>query len=650
MTTETGLRATVESWIVDDPDEDDREELRALLERAFAGAGAGAGGDGGAGGGEGADAGAMAELRDRFADRLHFGTAGLRGVVAAGPNRMNRAVVRAATAAVAGWLLEPGAGARGLGDGGGAEDARGLGGGGGAGGARGSGGDGREGASGGDGVNGDGGVSVVVGGDARHRSAEFAGEVAGVLAGAGIAVHMLPLPCPTPLLAFAVRHLGAAAGVMVTASHNPAADNGYKLYLRDGAQVIPPADTEIEARIADLGPLERIPVAAAESPLITRHGDEVAQAYLDAVVATAAGPARAAGAGGSRGRAGLSVVYTPMHGVAGSLMLRAIRQAGFAAPHVVAAQAEPDPDFPTVAFPNPEEPGALDLALADARRLGADLVLASDPDGDRLAVAVPGPAGGAAAGGGGGGGGGWRVLTGDQVGALLGASLLERTAAEAEPQQRLVASTVVSSTLLSRIAAAAGVRYAETLTGFKWIARAADGVPGARFLFGYEEALGYAVGAVVRDKDGIGAALAMLRLAESAKNAVRSVQNVYDDLERAHGVHLTSQLTLRTADQAQVMSRLRSAPPAVFGDEPVSGLADLAAASGEPGVPRADVLIFRLPGARVVLRPSGTEPKIKCYIEITEPLASRPLEAAREAAAKRLVPLRAALEALLAGG
>ena len=336
------------------------------------------------------------------------------------------------------------------------------------------------------------------------------------------------------------------------------------------------------------------------------------------------------------------MVYTPMHGVAGQLMLRALRLAGFAAPHLVAAQAEPDPDFPTVAFPNPEEPGALDLALADARRLGADLVVASDPDGDRLAVAVPDPAAG------------WRVLTGDQAGALLGASLLERTADQAAPEARLVASTVVSSTLLAKIAAAAGVRYAETLTGFKWIARAADGVPGARFVFGYEEALGYAVGDVVRDKDGFGAALAMLRLAEGAKSTGRSVLDVYDDLERVHGVHLTSQLTLRTADQAQVMSRLRSAPPDALGGEPVQGRTDLArdAAGGAPGapVPRADVLIYRLAGGRVVLRPSGTEPKIKCYIEIVEPLAGRSLAAAREAAAGRLAPLRAALEALLAAG
>jgi len=243
---------------------------------------------------------------------------------------------------------------------------------------------------------------------------------------------------------------------------------------------------------------------------------------------------------------------------------------------------------------------------------------------------------------------GWRMLTGDQVGALLGASLLERTAGQRAPEARLVASTVVSSTLLAKIAAAAGVRYAETLTGFKWIARAADNVPGARFVFGYEEALGYAVGDVVRDKDGFGAALAMLRLAEGAKSAGRSVLDVYDDLERAHGVHLTSPLTLRTTDQAQVMSRLRATPPDAFGGEPVAGLTDLAAGSGTG--PRADVLIFRLAGGRVVLRPSGTEPKIKCYIEITEPVAGRSLAAAREAAAARLAPLRAALEALLAGG
>ena len=625
MTIEAGFRAEVEAWIADDPDLGDRAELRALLDRADVG--------GGTHSGPGAEA--VAELRDRFAGRLRFGTAGLRGAVAAGPNRMNRAVVKATTAAVADWLLESGADAAGNGTG------------------------------------------VVVGCDARHRSADFADEVAGVLAGTGIAVHLLPRPCPTPLLAFAVRQLGTAVGVMITASHNPAADNGYKLYLSDGAQVIPPVDAEIEERIASVGPLAQIPLAEAASPLIIRHGDEVAQAYLDAVVPVAAGPGAAGPGAAGPGAAGpgaagpgaagavlgpaLNVVYTPMHGVAGDLMLRAIRQAGFASPHVVAAQAEPDPDFPTVAFPNPEEPGALDLALADARRLGAELVVASDPDGDRLAVAVPEPADGtalsatalsatalsatAAS--------DWRVLTGDQVGALLGASLLERTAAQAAPRTRLVASTIVSSTLLAKIAAAAGVGYAQTLTGFKWIARAADGRPGTRFVFGYEEALGYAVGDVVRDKDGIGAALAMLWLATSARAAGRSVLEVYDALETVHGVHLTSQLTLRTAEPARIMSRLRADPPAEFGGEPVAGMVDLAGSPGGPAadglpLPAADVLIFRLPGARVVLRPSGTEPKIKCYLEITEPLTGRSLAAARRAAAQRLAPLRSALEAVLA--
>jgi phosphomannomutase len=592
VTTEAEPLAVIEAWIADDPDAADRAELRALLDRAYPSAGTGAA--------EGSGAQALAELRDRFAGRLEFGTAGLRGVVAAGPNRMNRAVVRAATAAVAGWLLDSSA-----------APAR-----------------NRPANAGDSGSRGEGAVSVVIGRDARYRSAEFADEAARVLAGAGVAVHMLPQPGPTPLLAFAVRYLAASAGVMITASHNPAADNGYKLYLSDGAQVIPPVDAEIEARIAGLGPLSQVPVAEADSPLITRHGDEIARAYLDAVVA-------AAGPGSDRPR--LDVVYTPMHGVAGDLMLRAIARAGFAAPHVVAAQARPDPDFPTVTFPNPEEPGALDLALADALRLGADLVVASDPDGDRLAVATRRPGDGLA---------GWVVLTGDQVGALIGASLLDRTAGDADPADRLVASTIVSSTLLSKIAAAAGARYAETLTGFKWIVRAGDGVPAARFVFGYEEALGYAVGDVVRDKDGIGAALAMLALAAEAKAAGRSVLDRYDALEIAHGVHLTSQVTLRTTDQAQVMRRLRANPPAELGGQPVTDLVDLAVAP-RPGIPAADVLILRLPGARVVLRPSGTEPKIKCYIEIVEPLAGRSLPAARGSAAERLAPLRHALQAVL---
>ncbi|HEV3289397.1 MAG TPA: phospho-sugar mutase [Streptosporangiaceae bacterium] len=561
------LRAAAERWLAGDPDERDRAELRRLLD-------------------DGTSA-AAAELADRFRGRLTFGTAGLRGAVGAGPNRMNRAVVRAATAALAGWLAGhlPGAAAAG----------------------------------------------VVIGCDARHRSDEFAAEAARVLAGAGIAVHLLPARQPTPLLAFAIRQLGAAAGVMITASHNPPADNGYKLYLGDGAQIIPPVDAQIEAAIAGLGPLSAVPAAAPGSPLITRHGDEVAEAYLAAIVAAAPGLPLMAGPP-------LRVVYTPLHGVAAGLALRAFRRAGFPPPHLVAGQAEPDPDFPTVAFPNPEEPGALDLALADARGLGADLVIANDPDGDRLAVAVPDPAAP----------GGWRALTGDQVGALLGAYLLDKTAARPGPGHRLVATTVVSSTMLSKIAAAAGAGYAETLTGFKWIVRAGDSAPGSRFVFGYEEALGYAVGDVVRDKDGISAALALLSLAADARRAGQSLLDRWDALEAAHGVHLTAQVTLPAEAPGQIMAGLRAAPPAALAGQPVTGIGDLSAGAG--GLPPSDLLSYLLPGARVVIRPSGTEPKLKAYLEVTEPAAGRTLAAARAAAAGRLGPLRAAVTDLVAAG
>jgi phosphomannomutase len=316
---------------------------------------------------------------------------------------------------------------------------------------------------------------------------------------------------------------------------------------------------------------------------------------------------------------------------------------------VVAAQEEPDPDFPTVAFPNPEEPGTLDLALAQARADGADLVLANDPDGDRLAVAVPDPAAP----------GGWRVLSGDQVGALIGSYLLERTATGPDAGQRLVATTVVSSTLLGKIAAAAGARYAETLTGFKWIVRAGQGAPGSRFLFGYEEALGYAVGDVVRDKDGISAALALLSLAAAARAAGQSLPDRWDALEAGHGVHLTAQVTLHAPSPAGIMGRLRAAPPAALAGQPVTSFEDLAAGTGaaagpagarEPGLPPADVLIYRLPGARVVIRPSGTEPKLKAYLEVVEPATAETLPAARAAAAGRLGPLRRAVADLVAAG
>jgi phosphomannomutase len=591
------LHAQVLAWMADDPDERDRAELAALLREASEP-------DAYEATGQAAD-----ELADRFAARLEFGTAGLRGAIGAGPNRMNRAVVRGTTAALAGWLLyvDPTAADTG----------------------------------------------VVIGCDARHRSDEFAAEAAAVLAGAGIRVHLLPQRQPTPLLAYAVTHLRAAAGIMITASHNPPADNGYKLYLGDGAQIVPPADLEIEAAIRSLGPLSAVPIAAPDDPLITSHGDEIASAYLDAICAISPAP---------KGAAWLRYIYTPLHGVALDLAMRAFDQAGYPPPDVVEAQAQPDPDFRTVAFPNPEEPGSLDLALAQARRSGADLVIANDPDGDRLAIAVPDEAVP----------GGWRTLTGDQVGSLLGAYLLGlesgRPAASAgahaapssftealtspdpapaDHKQPLVATTIVSGSLLAKIAAAAGAAYAETLTGFKWIARAADLRPENLFIFGYEEALGYSIGTTVRDKDGIGAALAVLSLAARARAGGESLLEAYDALEVAHGVHLTEQLTVHTTAPVHVMSRLRVAAPTELAGEPITSMSDLT--GGTADLPSADVLRYRLRGARVVIRPSGTEPKIKAYLEVVEPVIAGRLTEARRAARARMDPLRDGVRGLLDG-
>jgi phosphomannomutase len=564
------LHREVLAWMADDPDDRDRAEVATLLRSAT-----------------GSDPQSAGELKDRFAGRLEFGTAGLRGAVAAGPNRMNRAVVRGTTAALANWLLYVDQGAADSG--------------------------------------------VVIGCDARHRSDEFALEAARVLAGAGITVHALPPRLPTPVLAFAIRHLSAAAGIMITASHNPPADNGYKLYLRDGAQIVPPADLEIEAAIRDIGLLSKIPVAPPDNRLIIRHGDEVAASYIDAICAASPAPKSAAW---------LRFIYTPLHGVAGHIALRAFEQAGFPAPDVVEAQFDPDPDFRTVAFPNPEEPGALDLALAQARRSGADLVIANDPDGDRLAVAVPdedAP-------------GGWRMLTGDQLGALLGAYLLERDATRQDPaahKRPLVATTIVSATMLASIAAAAEAQYAETLTGFKWIVRAADLRPEVRFIYGYEEALGYTVGRTVRDKDGIGAALAVLSLAAKARSGGESLLEAYDALEIAHGVHLTEQITVPTTEPVHVMSRLRVAAPAGLAGQPITATSDLTGGTDE--LPSADVLRYWLRGARVVIRPSGTEPKIKAYLEIVEPVIAGRLAEARRAARARMDPLAQAVRDLLNG-
>ncbi len=576
----TDLLAEARAWAAQDPDDADRREIEELLA-------------------EGTDA-ARSELEDRFADRLHFGTAGLRGALGAGPNRMNRAVVRQTTAALAQWLDAHRPEARRSG--------------------------------------------VVVGCDARHRSSELANEATAVLAGHGLPVHRLQDRRPTPLLAFAVRHLGAAAGVMITASHNPPADNGYKLYLGDGAQIVPPVDAEIEALIARSGPIADLPLAGPSSPLVVHHGDGVSEAYLRSVVA-AAPDARAP-------EEPLSVVYTPMHGVAGGLFCDALRLAGYLPPAVVAAQAQPDPDFPTVAFPNPEEPGALDLAFADARRLGADLVLANDPDGDRLAVAVPDGAAPA----------GWRRLTGDEVGVLLGAFVLEGVRTGRWPpggagvtgDRALVAASVVSSSMLAEIADDVGVPFVATLTGFKWVARAVDAVPGTRLAFGYEEALGYAVSDVVRDKDGIGAGLAFLALAGDLRARGSTVQQQLDSLARRYGVHRTAQHSIATRDPEERMARLRASPPSELAGLPVLRSLDLAAGcvwqEGLPALPPADVLGFWLgSGARVLVRPSGTEPKLKSYVEVVRAVEGDDLAGALGAASHELDLIGAALVPLLGG-
>jgi phosphomannomutase len=515
-------------------------------------------------------------LAERFVARLEFGTAGLRGRIGAGPNRMNRAVVRRAAAGLAAYLHQ------------------------------------HRTTSGG----------VVIGFDARHRSYEFAAETASVIAGAGISAFVMPRPLPTPLLAYAVCQLQTDAGVMVTASHNPPADNGYKVYLGDGAQIIPPADREISAAMDAVGPLSSVPMAAEGDPLINRLGEEIVVRYLaDAAAQSLVASPRVA-----------AIVYTPLHGVGGPVALRLLADSGFGPITVVTSQAEPDPDFPTVAFPNPEEPGTLDLALAEARRVGADVVLANDPDADRLGVAIPTRDGSA-----------WESLRGDDIGALLADHVLAHTSGS----ERLVVTTIVSSDLLGRMAARAGVHYARTLTGFKWIVRAGDGDPTLRFVFGYEEALGYCAGTMVRDKDGMTAALLFAEIVAGLKAAGRTVHDRLDDLAEAHGAHVTGQWSVRLdgpeglAHIGAVMTALRAAPPARLDGRQVTQVEDLAA--GGP-LPPSDVIVLRLGDqARVTVRPSGTEPKLKVYFEAVEPVGPDGVTRARERAARVIAGLRAAI-------
>lgn len=540
--------ALAEAWIAQDPDPETRVELAGIVARVRDG-----------------DAAASADLANRFDARLAFGTAGLRGEIAAGPNRMNRVLVSQGAAGLAAYLVER------------TTDAS--------------------------------GPSVVVGYDGRRNSEVFARDVAEVMAGAGVRAILLPRMLPTPVLAFAVRHLGTSAGVMITASHNPPNDNGMKVYLGGddhGTQIVAPADAEIAAhitRVAETMLVPDLPRGAFETA-----PESVVDAYVAKTAAVASTPA-----------AQPRVVYTAMHGVGWETLSRVLETAGFGSPTLVAAQIAPDGRFPTVAFPNPEEPGAMDLSFEAARESGADLVIANDPDADRLAIAIPDPSEAS----------GWRRLTGNEVGLLLGWQVAEQVAAAG--RGGTLACSIVSSPGLEAVARGHGLDFAATLTGFKWISRA----PG--LVFGFEEALGYLVNPdTVRDKDGISAAVAFLSLAARLAGDGRTIADHLDDFVERFGCFASAQVSIRVTDLsriAEVMARLRAAPPAEVGGVRVTAVEDLAL--GLDGLPPSDVLRLRLEGdARVMVRPSGTEPKLKVYIDAA---ATNGSVAERRAAASDLV-------------
>ncbi|MDR6866281.1 phosphomannomutase [Microbacterium resistens] len=546
------------AWLRQDPDPQTRDELAGIITRASAG-----------------EATALAELEDRFGSRLAFGTAGLRGELAAGSNRMNRVLVAQAAAGFAAFLAD----------------------------------------------RAEAGVvpTVVIGYDGRRNSRVFAQDSAEIFAGAGLRAILLPRLLPTPVLAFAVRHLAADAGVMVTASHNPPNDNGYKVYLGGadhGSQIVSPADAEIAARIEQVAALGDVGALPRSSAYETA-GEDVVEAYVQATAAVAPAPETAAG---------LRWVYTAMHGVGWETFSRIVEAAGYPAPRTVDAQLHPDPAFRTVSFPNPEEPGAMDLSFARARNTGAELVIANDPDADRLAVAVPDATAA----------GGWRRLSGNEVGLLLG-----RRAARAAAGRdgASLACSLVSSPGLGAIAERHGLAFHETLTGFKWISRA----PG--MVFGYEEALGYLVNpGTVRDKDGISAALALLELAAEARGRGATVLDLLDELAAEIGHFASDQVSIRVQDVAvigRIMTALRERPPVAFGETAVESAEDLLTVGGD--APAGDVLRYRLAdGSRVIVRPSGTEPKLKVYIDARAESA----ESARTAIGRLSDAVRALLDEL----
>jgi phosphomannomutase len=543
------LARAIARWTEQDPDPQTRQQVAELLTAAESG-----------------NAQATAELVDAFSARLQFGTAGLRGALGPGPNRMNRVVVGQAAAALASYLLDHGLT----------------------------------------------GGKVIIGFDARDNSNVFARDTAEIMAGAGFQSMITAGPLPTPVVAFGIRHLGCAAGIVVTASHNPPQDNGYKVYLGDGSQIVPPADVEISARIDEIAKRRLADVSRSRSYDVI--GAELVDAYVDRIASSvpAAAPRQ------------LRWVYTPLHGVGGSLVERVVQASGFPPPEVIPEQADPDPRFPTVAFPNPEEPGAIDLAIARAQQIDADLVIANDPDADRLAAAVVVDRR-------------WRMLRGDELGVLLGEEALRRGV------RGTYACSIVSSSQLSTIAAAYGQPFVYTLTGFKWIGR----VPG--LAYGYEEAIGYCVDpAAVPDKDGISALAQLLRLAADLKAEGKSIPDRLDEIARRYGVYETDQLSLRVQDVkiiAAAMARLRANPPGMLAGQPTS-VVDLATGTAE--LPATDAVLITGETLKVVVRPSGTEPKLKCYLETQLPAArSANLAAARSEARFTLAAIRAEMSAAL---
>ena len=565
MSIDSNLTSRVQSWIEQDPDAVTKSQLTELLNAAQT------------------DQAALLELQDAFSAPLEFGTAGLRGALGAGPNRMNRVTVLQAASGLAHYLVQQGFSGR----------------------------------------------KVVIGFDARYNSDVFADDTARVMSGAGLEPVIFAHVVPTPVLAFAIRHLGACAGVMVTASHNPPQDNGYKVYLGDGRQIVSPVDEQISKLIKTVTDVREI----VQGSLGTFVSDDVVETYTSLTSQLImSGPITDAQ------RKSVTSVYTAMHGVGWKTLQSVFSASGFNEPNAVLEQRDPDPAFPTVAFPNPEEKGALDIAISLAKKNSVDVLLANDPDADRFAAAVSNSSGD------------WVTLRGDQIGSLLGWWLIERVKLTGSNLSGTFANSIVSSMMLESIAKSAGLEYESTLTGFKWVSRVNN------LTFGYEEALGYCVDPDnVSDKDGISAAAMFMEMLAHLKSQDKTIWQVLDELALAHGLHATDQVSVRVTSSDQValtMAGIRNTPPTKFGGLQVSSIDDLAL--GLDGLPKTDAVIIHLAGndqiqkARVIVRPSGTEPKIKCYLEVV--VRGEDLAIAQQTADNELKSLAADARPLLGGG